>query len=222
MIQLEKYRGIKSRHICPACHHKNEFTRFVDDAGRYIADNVGICNRASKCGYLYTPKQFFADNPTFQKLAQVGVKKRSIGSNRARQSIRVEESESLETSTNVGIKTQNPNFNIPIFDFIAPEHLKATLGNRERNNFVQFLFDLFPDCIDEIHAVLNMYFVGTFQDYRGNYTCFPCIDRLNRICRAKLIRFNQTTGKRLKGKFDTSSLTAKLKLKPDIASDQAV
>ncbi|MFN2391162.1 MAG: DUF6371 domain-containing protein [Pyrinomonadaceae bacterium] len=60
-----------------------------------------------------------------------------------------------------------------------------------------------------------MYFVGTYADCRGNYTCFPSIDRLNRVCRAKLIRFNETTGKRLKGEFDTSSLPAKLKLKKD-------
>jgi hypothetical protein len=36
-----------------------------------------------------------------------------------------------------------------------------------------------------------------------------------RVCRAKLIRFNTETGKRLKGDFDTSSLPAKLKLKED-------
>jgi hypothetical protein len=56
-----------------------------------------------------------------------------------------------------------------------------------------------------------MYFVGTYDDY----TCFPQIDRLNRVCKAKLIRFNRATGKRLKGDFDTSSLVRKLKLKED-------
>jgi len=63
---------------------------------------------------------------------------------------------------------------------------------------------------------LKMYFVGTYEDY----TCFPSIDRMNRVCRAKLIRFNPTTGKRLKGKYDTSSLPAKLKLKEDFNCKQ--
>jgi transcription elongation factor Elf1 len=77
MIQLEKYKGTKSRHTCPACNQKNQFTRFVDDAGNYIADNVGICNRSSKCGYRYTAKQYFADNPTGSKFVKTRSKKRS-------------------------------------------------------------------------------------------------------------------------------------------------
>jgi hypothetical protein len=200
MIQLETYKGTRTRHICPACGCKNQFTRFVDDAGNYLADDVGICNRASKCGYRYTAKQFFADNPTTSKFHSTTAKHTNAGANRARQ-----------TYTFVENKTQNPQF-----DFIAPEHLKATLGNYDRNAFVQFLFDLFPDCSDEIQAVLKMYFVGTYLDNYGNYyTCFPQIDRLNRVCKAKLISFNPATGKRLKGDFDTSSLPAKLKLKED-------
>jgi hypothetical protein len=61
------------------------------------------------------------------------------------------------------------------------EQFKPTLDNYDRNAFVQFLFDLFPDCSEEINSVLKMYLVGTLQDY----TCFPSIDRSNRICRAK-------------------------------------
>ena len=29
----------------------------------YISDNVGKCNRLDKCGYHYTPHQYFTDNP---------------------------------------------------------------------------------------------------------------------------------------------------------------
>jgi hypothetical protein len=54
-----------------------------------------------------------------------------------------------------------------------------------------------------------MYIVGTYEDY----TCFPSIDRFNWVCRAKHIRFNREDGKRLKGRYGTSSLPAKLKLK---------
>lgn len=192
MIQLEKFKGTRTRHTCPKCHHKNEFTRFVDDSGNYIADDVGICNRVSNCGYRYTAKQYFADNPNVSKF-QSKPKQKYVGANWTRQ-----------TSTNVEIKTSS-------FDFIAPEHLKATLRNYDRNAFVQFLFDLFPDCAEEIEAVLKMYFVGSYEDYCS----FPQIDRLNRICKAKLIRFDRRSGKRLKGDYDTSSLVRKLKLKED-------
>ena len=197
MIQLETYKGTKTRHICPACNSKNQFTRFVDDAGNYIADHVGICNRVSKCGYRYTAKQFFADNPNTSKF-QSKPKQKYVRANRTRQ-----------TSTFVETKTLS-------FDFIASEHLKATLGNYDRNAFVQFLLNLFPDCRDEIQSILKMYFVGTYEDY----TSFPSIDQLNRVCRAKLIRFNPATGKRLKGDYDTSSLVRKLKLKEDFQYKQ--
>jgi len=202
MIQLEKYHGTKSRHTCVKCGNRNCFVRYVDEHGEYISFDVGRCNRESKCGYHKKPKEYFAENPRTDKKDFKKSKKRS-NSNYG--------FADRKTSAIVEIKTQNPHF-----DFIAPEHLTATLGNYDRNAFVQFLFDLFPDCSKEIQAVLKMYFVGTYQDY----TCFPQIDRLNRICKAKLIRFNRATGKRLKGDYDTSSLVRKLKLKEDFQYKQ--
>ncbi len=199
MIQLETYKGTRTRHTCPACGCKNQFTQFVDDAGNYLGDDVGICNRASKCGYRYTAKQFFADNPTASKFHSTATKRKTKFYQNT-----------IETVNHV---SQNETKS---FDFIAPEHLKATLGSYDRNAFVQFLFDLFPDCSEEIQAVLKMYFVGTFDDY----TCFPQIDRQMRVCKAKLIRFNRATGKRLKGDYDTSSLVRKLKLKEDFQYKQ--
>jgi hypothetical protein len=198
---LEKYHGTKSRHTCPACNSKGVFVRYQDERGEYLSTDVGRCNRESKCGYHYKPKQYFADNPNGFKFAQARTKKRKF------EQVRTQKKE---------IETRNPHF-----DFIAPEHLTATLGNYDRNAFVQFLFDLFPDCSEEIQAVLKTYFVGTYLDNYGNYyTCFPQIDRLNRVCKAKLISFNRTTGKRLKGEFDTSSLKTKLKLKADFQYKQ--
>jgi hypothetical protein len=197
MIQLEKYHGTRSRHTCPSCNHKNEFARFINtDTNKYLPDNVGICNRASKCGYRYTATQYFADNPNSSNFVKT----------RARKSQQIK-------NQNVTSALQNQT---KTFDTIAPEHLKATLQNYERNNFVQFLFDLFPDCSEEIQSVLKMYLVGTYEDY----TCFPSLDRQRRVCRAKLIRFNRANGKRLKGDYDTSSLPAKLKLKEDFQYKQ--
>ncbi|CAN5363067.1 DUF6371 domain-containing protein [soil metagenome] len=188
MIQLETYKGTKSRHTCPACNSKAVFVRYVGDGGEYISFDVGRCNRESKCGYHYKPKQYFADNPNLSKFGQVWtLKKEKLA--------QVSAKKNAETS----------------FDSIDFEDFKQTLGNYDQNAFVQFLFDLFPDCTGELQDILKMYFVGTYQDY----TCFPQIDRLNRICKAKLIRFNRKSGKRLKGDYDTSSLVRKLKLKAD-------
>ncbi len=187
MIQLETYRGTKSRHACPACNSKGMFVRYVGDDGEYLSTDVGRCNRESKCGYHKKPGQYFAEQ---------GISRQGFNPKRR-----------LKPIYKAQVLTEKPKS----FDFITPEHLKLTLGNYGRNAFVQFLLNLFPDCAGEIQAVLKMYLVGTFDDY----TCFPQIDRLNRVCRGKLIRFNRATGKRLKGDYDTSSLVRKLRLKED-------
>jgi hypothetical protein len=171
MIQLETYKGTRTRHTCPACNSKNQFTRFVDDAGNYLADDVGICNRVSKCGYRYTAKQYYADNPQ-AKNGQFKKGKRKSVSN---------------------YHIANLQLETPSFDFIAPEHLHATLSHYDRNPFVQFLFDLFPDCIDEIQAVLQRYYIGTYKD---GLTVFWQIDGRGRIHTGKIMRYDTRTGKR--------------------------
>ena len=61
---LERYRGRGSRYTSPQCGRKYAFTRYIDNTNnQYVADNVGKCNRLDKCGYHYTPRQYFDDNP---------------------------------------------------------------------------------------------------------------------------------------------------------------
>lgn len=61
---LEKYTGRASRHKCPKCGDPHSFAYYLDgNTGQVIDKNVGRCNHESGCGYHYTPKQFFIDNP---------------------------------------------------------------------------------------------------------------------------------------------------------------
>lgn len=67
-IELEKYNGMKTRHTCPNCGKRNQFARYIDtEAGEYIAEHVGRCNRENSCGYHYTPKQYFEEFPPVNK-----------------------------------------------------------------------------------------------------------------------------------------------------------
>ena len=62
---LQKYKGISTRHSCPECGQKQSFTLYLDGkTNEPIHCKVGKCNRESKCGYHYTPKQFYNDNPS--------------------------------------------------------------------------------------------------------------------------------------------------------------
>jgi Domain of unknown function (DUF6371)/Zinc beta-ribbon finger, putative len=60
---LEPYNGMKTRYNCPNCNKKSVFTRYLDNqTNEHLSDAVGICSRVIKCGYHYTPKQYFKDN----------------------------------------------------------------------------------------------------------------------------------------------------------------
>ena len=60
---LEPYNGMKSRYRCPNCHKIKVFTKFIDlHTNEHLNDAVGMCSRLIKCGYHYTPKQYFDDN----------------------------------------------------------------------------------------------------------------------------------------------------------------
>ena len=60
---LEKYKSRSSRHECPKCHDKQSFALYIDENGVLLDKMVGRCNHESSCGYHYTPKQYFANNP---------------------------------------------------------------------------------------------------------------------------------------------------------------
>jgi hypothetical protein len=71
-FQLEKYKGPTSRHFCPQCHHKNQFTYYIDTyTGDPVSPSVGRCNREIECGYHYAPKDYFRSGGTFS-FADIG------------------------------------------------------------------------------------------------------------------------------------------------------
>ena len=35
----------------------------TENNNQYLSERVGKCNRLDKCGYHYTPREYFADNP---------------------------------------------------------------------------------------------------------------------------------------------------------------
>lgn len=74
---LEKYRGPNSKHKCPGCGEKT-WKPYVDEDGipfsedfkdadpkiYELAQTVGRCDNVRKCGWNYTPKQFFEETRT--------------------------------------------------------------------------------------------------------------------------------------------------------------
>lgn len=65
---LQPYKGLNTRFRCPNCQHNSKtFVRYIDtETNQHIHDNVGRCNREDKCGYHFTPKQYFQKNGIIQ------------------------------------------------------------------------------------------------------------------------------------------------------------
>lgn len=140
MFQLEKYKGKKTRYSCPTCGERYQFACYIDEQGQYLADDVGICNRVSKCGYHYTPKQYFADHPSEHDRHQ----------------------STQHTASRSQVKAKPDRF-----DTIPQHFLDATLNAYDRNGFVQFLLTRFD--ADTVTAAIARYFVGTTQDGRAAF-----------------------------------------------------
>src|SRR5215469_8349641 len=72
---LQPYRGLSSRFRCPQCGHSKTFKRYIDlETYGYLADHVGRCDREEKCGYHYTPRQYFTENPGKARPASAGAR----------------------------------------------------------------------------------------------------------------------------------------------------
>ena len=174
MNYLQPYKGKDTRHDCPSCKAKLSFTQYLDgNTHKPIHDNVGKCNRESKCGYHYTPKQYFLDNPLSPSpLERAGVRSLTpplwggwVGS------------KPIEPPRPIGL--------IP-FHFVEK-------SSSYKSNFVRFLFDYFSD--EQIRNAAENYALGATK---SKEVIFWQIDITGKVRTGKIMQYNPGTGKRIK------------------------
>jgi len=187
---LEPYTGRNSRYTCPSCKQPHQFTRYIDiETSAHIANHVGICNRASKCGYHYTPKQYFQDNNLKPVLPFRGDVRRTEGSGRGVISPFKGDVRRTEGSG----KTASPP------SFIDNNDFNSSLSNYNSNNLIHYLNTIFDN--ETVNHSINIYKIGTSSRYNGGTTIFWQIDMQGNIRTGKLIKYNPITGKRQKKPF---------------------
>lgn len=129
---LQKYKGISTRYTCPECGQKQSFTLYLDgNTNEPIHRTVGKCNRESKCGYHYTPKQYFLDNP----------------------SPLVETWHATSENSNQIIKKDGPPQSPGTIHFSFVERSASY-----KSNFVRFLCEILTD--EQIHSIGENYALG--------------------------------------------------------------
>ena len=172
--QLEKYRGRSTRHVCPQCGRKSVFTRYIDTENNntYINDNVGKCNRIDKCGYHYTPHQYFTDNP-WKREKDVALLQTIGKSNKA-------------TAT-----TPPPPPPKRVSAGLPRRVLEATMS--ENCAYLAWLESRFGS--DTALRIADEYYVGGIADR----AVFWQVDGEGCIRTGKIMAYDEHTGKRLKG-----------------------
>lgn len=169
---LQRYTGKDSRKTCPKCEKSNSFTLYLDgDTNQPINRMVGICNHTNSCGYHYTPKQYFIDNPP-TPAARDRVPMRS-------------------TAIHPPMMPATPKAT----GLIPVEYMGRSQGTK--SDFVQFLRDLFENINglnQSIDEVCERYKLGSTKS--GN-VIFWQVDINGKVRTGKIMQYDPATGKRV-------------------------
>ncbi len=169
MNYLQPYKGKHTRHDCPSCGQKQSFTLYLDsNTNNPIHRTVGKCNRESKCGYHYTPKQYFSDNPSLSRTDAACHVSKTF------------HSATLKPPLAGGLVGSIP------FSFVEN-------SASYRSNFVRFLCEILTD--EQINSMGENYALGATKNKE---VIFWQIDIHGKVRTGKIMQYNPETGRRLK------------------------
>jgi hypothetical protein len=196
MFTLEPYKGFQSRYRCPACNHQTKtFTRYINtETKAHLAQHVGRCNREDKCGYHFTPSQYFKENSSWV-IDHSSLKKRK------------------SPTKHPAINPEPSAINSKIY--INPDYVNQSFTDYENNNLVQYLIARFG--FERANEMVGKYRIGSSNHWPGS-TIFWQIDKLGYIRAGKIMQYNRETGKRVKHPFNHITWVHKLAdgLQPEV------
>lgn len=170
---LEKYKGIATRHTCPACNHKRCFSRYIDTEKTVSFPNhVGRCDREEKCGYHFTPKQYFEENP--------------------------ERRDSFSSDYSTVQRNTSPVKEKPT-SFIDSNLVRSSIGHYRENKLFQYFASQFGE--EDALILFRKYKVGSAKHWDGA-TVFWQTDIDGRIRTGKVMLYDPETGKRVKQPYN--------------------
>jgi hypothetical protein len=204
MHQLEPYKGFQSRHRCPACNHQTKtFTRYINtQTNAHLANHVGRCNREDKCGYHFTPSQYFEANSSWVIDHSSWAKRKSAPAK--------------HPAMNYQPLAMNPKSTANKI-YINPDYVDQSFTDYENNNLVQYLIARFG--FKRANEMVGNYRIGSSNHWPGA-TIFWQIDKLGYVRAGKIMQYNRETGKRVKQPFNHITWVHKLAdgLQPEVKS----
>lgn len=171
-FHLQKYR-YGSKISCPNCGKSRCFVRYVDEEGIIqFPDAVGKCDHESSCGYHYTPREYFRDNPD--------VLSQSDGGRADRRTL----PRAAERKT--------PH---PVPSFISADVVGRSLLHYEFNPLYRYLCQTFGE--EETQRLFRLYRIGTSSKW-GGATIFWQTDWQGQVRTGKIMLYDPATGHRIK------------------------
>ena len=143
-FHLQKYRP-GSKTTCPGCGKSRCFVRYIDEQGVIsFPGNVGKCDHENSCGYHYTPKEYFKDNPDVLEMNEKSGK-------------------SLLSAP------YKPAYNIPaciVPSYIPSSYVLRSLSHFSINPLYQYFCHVFGE--NETSRLFEMYRIGTSSKWGGH------------------------------------------------------
>ncbi len=170
-FHLEKYRcGSKTE--CPNCGKKRCFVRYIDEQGTvHFPASVGKCDHEQSCGYHYTPRAYFQDNPEAVSDDDRRIERVFC------QSVVHTRPEQVEPS------------------YILPTIVEASLSHYDRNPLYRYPCGVFGT--EETTRLFNFYRVGISAKWGGS-TVFWQTDESGKVRTGKVMLYNPAMGRRVK------------------------
>ena len=197
-FHLQKYRP-GSKTVCPECGRKACFTRYIDEAGEISFPNsVGMCDHINSCGYHYTPKEYFRDNPA--------VKERLNGQERfggtpiaARPPARA-------------LPEQKPRIS-----FLPSDWVEQSMRRYDINPLYRYFTKVMGK--ENVDKLFSLYRVGTSKMW-GGATVFWQTDRDGNVRAGKIMGYDAESGHRVKEPFNQVNWVHSVRKMPDFRMKQ--
>ena len=193
-FHLQKYRP-GSKTACPECGRKSCFTRYIDEAGEIsFPGNVGKCDHINSCGYHYTPKEYFRDNPT--------VKERLDGHER-------------DVRARPAVRTA-PEQKPPI-SFLPSDWVEQSMRRYDINPLYRYFCKVAGK--EDTDRLFRLYRVGTSRMWDGA-TVFWQIDAKGNVRAGKIMGYDAESGHRVKEPFNQVNWVHSVRKMPDFRMKQ--
>ena len=179
-FHLQKYRP-GSKTACPECGRKACFTRYIDETGEIsFPGNVGKCDHINSCGYHYTPKEYFRDNPDVKE--RLGEQERNFRTPMAAK------------PTAKPVPEQEPKIS-----FLPSDWVEQSMRRYDINPLYRYFSKVAGK--EDTDRLFRLYRVGTSRMW-GGATVFWQIDAKGNVRAGKIMGYDAATGHRIKEPFN--------------------